>query len=258
MLAVWEGQILYMKKIYAILLCAALLLGLYACGQAAPETESTFASTAAPAPGTTAAVTTTEPLPAPPMPEPTTGQPLRTYLDPEDMNADQALAYDLIRRGWDVYCVFDGLYIKFDFETPYTFPEYPQEEWFRVVENDRGIQSVADLKALAEATYTKEYAQRVFYLEDTARPGKFGYRYYERDGVLYASGDGGVGDPGEWLFETVQVQSRTADTLIFTVDHASGSPEVIQVFTYRLKMEGGAWKLDSGYWGLEMDARWAR
>jgi len=148
------------------------------------------------------------------------------------------LAADILERAEQIYDIMLAE-LPGDHELVAILPNGMQV--FRVGENPLGIYSIADLKALVEKTYTKEYAQKMCGIDPD-----YCWTYYEEDGVLYFEEN--AGDSGESPDpSTAKVKSQTEDTLVLTMkyDREISNNKV----TWQLKWEDDAWKLDHSIWG---------
>jgi len=218
-----------LKRIFVIALSLVFLAG---CGT--PET------TEAPATEATTVFTTTE---AP------TVELTEAESPPELITKEQAkiLADDLFKRGWQIFLIFAND-LGGDYDNLSVRPNLPYGGYYLVGDNPHDVHTIAELKALTETAYTKEFAQKEFYRYDPA--SEYCGRYHEKDGALYFD-PGGIGDPGSWYMDTVEILSQVNDTLVLAMDYNSGHDDEIRAVEWRLKWQGGAWKLDCSLWGKE-------
>jgi len=248
-----------MKRILPLVLALAMLLALLAaCNREQapdpqPSTTAESYSTTTVQSDTTASAeppsaTTTEPYI-----EPLTGSPLVPATSsamaktPGPLTNEQAkaLAVDLAARAWDIIVIFDG-------DSALNFEVVPERQHRRILDNAFGIHDIASLKAVTERVYTKEYARSQFYrVEEGADASKNAGQYYEENGVLY--GRGGGMDGGLFEVAAVNIKSQTADTLVMDLDVSGGYyMDASETIGWRLKWEGGAWKLDCHLFGLDV------
>ena len=248
-----------MKRILPLFLVLALLLTLLAaCNreQADPQSSTTTAepySTTTVESGTTVSAepplaTATEPyielLTGPPI-VPAASSAMAKTPGPLTNEQAKVLAADLAARAWDIIVIFDG-------DSALNFEVVREREHRRILDNAFGIHDIASLKAATERVYTKECARSWFYrVEDGADESKIAGQYYEENGVLYGRGGGMDGDPIEIM--AVNIKSQTDDTLVMDLDVSGGYyMDNLATIGWRLKWEGGAWKLDCSLFGLDV------
>jgi len=155
----------------------------------------------------------------------------------------KALAEDVMERATTVFVILEsGLPIYEDgelsgrYEGPLEIPGHGGG-WYRVGENPYGIYNNADFKAFAEATYTIKHVQKFNSID----------AFLEHDGSFYFQHT----PIGFYLLrvQTVRVTWQTKNTIRLKLECLNGEDSIVKV-AWRLKWEGGAWKLDCHFDGI--------
>jgi len=235
-----------MKRVLLLLTSALLLSLLAACNKEPAEPQPSTSQTSTTEPQSDMPIQTSPPL------IPAASSAIASTPGPLTNEQAKILAADLAARAWDIEVIFAG-------DSALKYGPVNEYSHRSVIENPFGIHDIASLKDYTERTFTGGFAQPAYYQDRLGFDGvEICGNYYELDGMLYSAGGGMSGDYPGIVAQTAEIQSQTDDTITLEMEIIGyNSDEVAGKITWRLKWEGGAWKLDCNLYGLEVPQYWS-
>jgi hypothetical protein len=147
-----------------------------------------------------------------------------------------------IPKGFDIYVIFEGGGL--DAKTTGALSSSGTDKYFFPVSSDK-YSSIAQIKSTTEELFTKEFAEKEFYISGFTGENGNQPRYKEQNGTLYVNTDiGGLGWGIEWLTDTLTIKSQSATEIVVEMDtKLFDNPSDKKQLT--LKSQNGKWLIDS-------------